>query len=309
MLRRIIFAATGVFCCVFGTSAKELSLRCTPEHRPESGDDVHTARIDVEFDDGRFSIVHVEDNGERVDRSSQYNIHVKKDGNAPAWEGLNKRRRYLTMIGKVVRSPDNSYEYIEQLFDARDGGAKVYESRAKCQAEADAPKAAVAQAEPPQKSAAPACQSIADAHERLDCYDRQYPPARNTAPEQDPPKPPPPSEVKSGAGDLTDADLDAMRSTYEKNQARFVRDFAGRTFLASLQVEGVTRSRTVKNRFDLSLARGLSCAIDDPQIVSFITNLNKGDKVRVKGVVDDIVNGNVELTKCEVSTASGSPPQ
>jgi hypothetical protein len=308
MLRRIIFAATGAFCCISSTSAKELSLRCIPEHRPESGDGDHTARIELEYEDGRFSIVHVEENGERVDRASQYTIHVKRDGNAPAWEGLNKRRRYLTMIGKIVRSSDNSYEYVEQLFDARDGGAKVYESRAKCQTEAAAPKAAPEPVDPPQKSATPACQAIADAHARLECYDRQYPPAHNGVAEQDPPKPPAP-EGKSGAGDLTDADLDAMRSTYEKNQARFVRDFAGRTFLASLQVENVTRSRAVKNRFDLNLERGITCGIDEPQIVSFITNLNKGDKVRVRGVVEDIANGNVELTKCELSPASGSAPQ
>ncbi|GLI92726.1 hypothetical protein LMG27198_17180 [Methylocystis echinoides] len=301
MLRRFILAATGSFCCITATVAKDsMSLKCTPQAGPGEN---HTARIDVGFDGDRFSIIHVGENGERVDRADQYAIRAKRESPTPAWEGLNKRRRYLTMVGKIIRTGEHSYDYVEQLFDAREGGAKVYETRARCLAEASDPKPAPAPVEAPAKSAAPACQTIAGAHERLDCYDKLFPPARAAASEPEAVKQPAPEPDRNAAPNLTDADLDAIRSTYEKNQARFVRDFAGRTFEASLQVDRITRSRTEKNRFDLSLERGVSCGIDDPQVVSFITNLNKGDKVRVRGLVDDIANGNVELTKCALSAA------
>lgn len=305
MLRRLILAAAGIICCISGTVAKEsLTLSCIPQGAA-GADGNQIRRIEVEHRGNRFSVVHVAENGERIDRASQYSIHVKPDSNPPTWEGSNKRRQYLTMVGKVVHLADNSYEYVEQLYDAREGGAKIHETTAKCVAEGKAPEPPPSHAETQPKSPEiSACQTISDAHERLTCYDRQYPPTQKPVTEAEAAKPSPEPAGKDAAQNLTDADLETMRSTYDKNQARFVRDFAGKTFQASLQVESITRSRTVKNRFDLTLERGISCGTDDPKIVSFITNLNKGDRVRVKGIIDDIVNGNVELAKCELSAAT-----
>lgn len=305
MLLRVTLAAAGVICCISGTVAKEsLALKCVPQGA--TGADGHQIRrIEVEHHGDRFSVIHVAEDGERIDRASQYSIHAKPGSNPPEWEGSNKRRRYLTMVGKIVHLADNSYEYIEELFDAREGGAKIHETTAKCVAEGKDQKPAPSVAEtPPKAPEISGCQSIPDASERLTCYDRQYPPAQKPATEADASKQPPETAGKDAAQNLTDTDLEAMRSTYEKNQARFVRDFAGKTFQASLQIASITRSRTAKDRFDVSLERGVSCGTDDPKVVSFITNLNKGDRVRVKGIIDDIVNGNVELAKCELGAAT-----
>lgn len=304
MLLRVTLAAAGVICCISGTVAREsLALKCVPQG-PAGADGHQIRRIEVEQHGDRFSVVHVAEDGERIDRASQYSIHAKPGSNPPEWEGSNKRRRYLTMVGKIVHRADNSYEYIEELFDAREGGAKIHETVAKCVAEGREQKPAPSIVETAPKPSESACQTIPEASERLSCYDRQFPPPQKPVTEADATKQTPEPTAKDTVQTLTDADLEAMRSTYEKNQARFVRDFAGKTFQASLQVDSITRSRTAKDRFDVSLEKGVSCGTDDPKVVSFITNLNKGDRVRVKGVIDDIVNGKVELAKCELGAAS-----
>lgn len=304
MLRRFLFAATGVICCVSLAAAEEpLSLKCAPQAQSGSDEPNAVRRIDIKVGGGRFSVVHVAEDGSRVDRASQYSMRDRSTPNQPAWEGPNKRRAYLNMVGKIVPKANHSYEYVEQLFDARERGAKVYETRARCVVEGEpAPAPATAAVKTP-NDPAPGCQAIAEPKERLACYDKAYPPAQAAVVEQ-PQKADSQDAAKRGGDALSDADLDAMRSTYEKNPARFLRDYAGRKFQAPLQVEKIARSQTQKNRFEVSLERGIVCGTDDQQVISFLTNINKGDKVRASGVIEDLSNGNVELTECQLTSVN-----
>lgn len=320
MLRRFLLATATIFLCVTQTMGGErLSLSCTPV---SGGGANPVTRIDVSYDGERFSVIHTAANGERIDRASQYHLHVRSKSDPLSWEGTNRKRRHLMMVGKIVPRGE-SYQYIEQLYDAREGGEKTYETRASCllrnasptppaepaavSAEAPVQTPSGAPAPEPEKATnnrAADCQKIADSRQRLICYDTLYPPTQPPAEEAHANKAPVTAAGKPASDNLTESDLDAMRATYEKNQARFARDYVGRNFQATLQIEKITRNAAAKNRFDISLDRGIVCATEDDKVISSITNLNKGDKVRISGVIHDITSGNLELHQCQVNAGS-----
>lgn len=233
------------------------------------------------------------------------------------------------MMGRLLRAGDGGFNYVETLYDAKSHGAQTYEMRSFCSSPSQSPQKveqpqplAQTSPSPPQLSANTGCWSIADRQERLNCYDKA-----NGAPLE--PVPPSAKDVKQPSNDgtpcatldgrpcastaaatnqyLGEADLENMHETYEKNQARFVRDFVGKDFRAVLRLNKVTQNLIFKSDFHVSFGadfHGVSCGIHDQEAISFITNLDKGDKVLVVGRVSDHSFGDVDLSQCKISAAN-----
>jgi hypothetical protein len=324
MFKRACLLSLATMAITTGATADEqLSLLCSPQFSSSVDGANPITKIEVAAQGTNMTVTHIAANGARYDRSMQYLMRVLSNSILPAWQGPNIKLPHLSMLGKVTRGVDGSLGYSEQLFDANAGGAKTFEMRASCidrkpslraAAQAPQPAAPTVTAPPPRSG----CQAVSDPGERLKCYDLQFPPVQQTAKAEPKPAPiealapdtpaPPPSTANSGSDKkyLSDSDLEEMHETYEKNQARFVRDFVGRPFRATLTVNKVTQNPIFASQFHVSFGtafHGVSCGIEDQRVIAFITNLNKGDRVFVVGNVSDHSFGDVDLKNCEISSA------
>lgn len=165
------------------------------------------------------------------------------------------------------------------------------------------------------------CSAVREPAARLACFDAstaahkagdlQPPPpqpATNAAPREEnrsvaamEPQKAVPAPVKTALG--TD-DLAAMHSTYEKNQARFFRDYKSREFSATMPLHSVIEDIMQKGTFVVSFGTSwngdVSCHVSDQATIDLITNSDKGDKIIVDGTVDDHTLGTVNLTNCHL---------
>ena len=105
---------------------------------------------------------------------------------------------------------------------------------------------------------------------------------------------------------LSNSDINRMHETYEANQARFKRDYVGKTLNANLPLSRVTETLFNKNSYRISLGNrrifsDVDCVVSDKPTVDKIMNWNKGDLITVSGRVSDHVMGSIILEPCEVS--------
>jgi hypothetical protein len=114
-----------------------------------------------------------------------------------------------------------------------------------------------------------------------------------------------PSPASTPSAQLSPNDLPTMHHTYEMNQARYVRDFEGKSFLGVLTLAGVRESLFIKGQYDISFGQpleGVSCSIDDKSTINLMTDKNKGDQISVFRIVKDHVLGSVILDSCKLTS-------
>jgi hypothetical protein len=106
--------------------------------------------------------------------------------------------------------------------------------------------------------------------------------------------------------DLGMADIGKMHETYDKNQARFFRDFRGKLFSGTLLMDEVRENPIFRGRYKVDFVQNrhrfmgdVSCQVEDKPTIDYITDLDKGDRVSVTGVVFDHSFGAVELQNCK----------
>ena len=108
--------------------------------------------------------------------------------------------------------------------------------------------------------------------------------------------------------DLSSADIQRIHSTYENNQARFFRDFAGRHFSSKMPIRGISENPIFRGSFNIFFGDGgllgdVKCEFSDKNDIARITEMNKGDIVNVSGVIKDHALGVIELKECSISAS------
>jgi TPR repeat protein len=110
-----------------------------------------------------------------------------------------------------------------------------------------------------------------------------------------------PANSPLGASDVT-----KIVSTYHENEMRFKRDFFGKRFSGVMPFLKTTEQMFSKNTYTVGFGAGSSlsdvdCKVSAPDEISLITDWNKGDKIRVEGVIRDVTMGAVQLSECVLS--------
>lgn len=122
------------------------------------------------------------------------------------------------------------------------------------------------------------------------------------------PRPNEPAQSPKTNDDLSSADIQRIHSTYENNQARFFRDFAGRHFSSKMPIRGISENPIFRGSFNIFFGDGgllgdVKCEFSDKNDIARITEMNKGDIVNVRGVIKDHALGVIELKECSISAS------
>lgn len=113
------------------------------------------------------------------------------------------------------------------------------------------------------------------------------------------------TSVRKADDVLGQRDLSNMHQTYEANQARFMRDFKGKSFSARISLHNVTENPFLRGSYMVGFGENgffadVSCEVTDRRLVAMVTDLNKGDYVEVSGNIRDHVMGSVILESCRI---------
>jgi hypothetical protein len=140
------------------------------------------------------------------------------------------------------------------------------------------------------------------------------PPAPVEAPVvQAPAAPPAPVEapVTAGQGAAATETLGAdslpkIVDTYRQNEARFKRDYQGKQFESNLPFRSARESMFFADRYMVGFGTGgftsdVDCVVSDKAVMNRIVDWNKGDRVKVSGIVKDVTMGSVQLDACSLS--------
>jgi hypothetical protein len=105
---------------------------------------------------------------------------------------------------------------------------------------------------------------------------------------------------------LSNDDIAPMHETYKANQARFKRDYVGKSFKAKLPLSRITESLINKGSYRISLGNSsifsdVDCVVSDKPNVDKVMDWNTGDLITVSGRVTDHVVGSIILEPCQVS--------
>lgn len=107
------------------------------------------------------------------------------------------------------------------------------------------------------------------------------------------------------AADFGGGDIAKMHSEYEANQARFMRNYKGKSLDVQMTMAAVTENIIFKGTYDVTFGKStwgdIRCNISDPKQIDYIINKNKGDLIHVNGVIDDHLLGAVVLRNCALS--------
>lgn len=112
---------------------------------------------------------------------------------------------------------------------------------------------------------------------------------------------------QAGAQTLGVTDIDPMYETYKANEVRFIRNYVGKTFSAVLPFRDARENIILKGHFTISFGEGdtfaadIDCEVSDRTTIDSIVDWNKGDAVKVTGVVKDNTMGTTNLENCTFS--------
>jgi hypothetical protein len=148
-----------------------------------------------------------------------------------------------------------------------------------------------------------AAQGDAKAMKNLAALDANVPPGQ---PDIVTPTQTPTLAQSSSAISLSSADLPKIVSTYRENEMRFKRDFFGKQFSDVLPFRSATENMFSKGPYIVGFGTGgllsdLDCKVTSPEKISIIADWNKGDRIRVEGIVNDVNMGSVRLDPCSLS--------
>jgi len=108
----------------------------------------------------------------------------------------------------------------------------------------------------------------------------------------------------ASAADLGAKDVARAIDTYRANEIRFTRDYAGKSIeftwtfnAAKAKLFGAGYRVTIGNG---SLTGNVDCSVTEQAMLDQIVEWNKGQKVRVRGVVEDVTMGDLQLKECTI---------
>jgi putative nucleic acid binding protein len=108
------------------------------------------------------------------------------------------------------------------------------------------------------------------------------------------------------SGSFSARDIAKIISTYDDNEMRFKRDYAGQTFSDSLPFESASEPPFVKDQYIVSFGRkgGLGkvyCIIKNPSDIAEVANWHKGDMIRIQAKIYNVVMNSIALNKCDLA--------
>lgn len=111
------------------------------------------------------------------------------------------------------------------------------------------------------------------------------------------------------------ADIPKMHETYDRNEARFFRDYRGRSFSGTMTFADIKEdvfSRGTYNVFlktphSAAFLGDVECHVADENGIQFVTDLDKGQVTPVDGVVSDHEFGAIVLSDCRFPVALPPP--
>jgi hypothetical protein len=100
---------------------------------------------------------------------------------------------------------------------------------------------------------------------------------------------------------LSAANMGEIIKTYNDNQARFVTRYRGKPFSSQTIFAGATENLFMKGSFFGHFTvngKQINCTFEHSNDVNRLIELNKGDKVSLEGVIDDIMFNDLQLKSC-----------
>jgi hypothetical protein len=156
---------------------------------------------------------------------------------------------------------------------------------------------------PPLAPVAPPVAQAAPAAAPPDTTNVPPAPAAAQAPVSDP------STAGQGAAATETLGADSLPKivdTYRQNEARFKRDYQGKQFESNLPFRSARESMFFADRYMVGFGTGgftsdVDCVVSDKAVMNRIVDWNKGDRVKVSGIVKDVTMGSVQLDVCSLS--------
>jgi len=166
---------------------------------------------DLFYDGRHWSITHHLSSGDVAVRNDQYAVRDSTADGEGRWEGNLRKNPRLHMVGRF-----NGWTYVEERYEGKQIVMRAVEDCHTAVAAAPAPAASA----PAPGAEAPA-------------------PAPAPPPAYAEPAPSLPAVVAPAAPDFTDSDLQRIHAEYKANQARWSREFSGKTFAATMPIASV----------------------------------------------------------------------
>jgi hypothetical protein len=100
-------------------------------------------------------------------------------------------------------------------------------------------------------------------------------------------------------------DLASVAEASKQNEARFERDYKGRTFEDRISFAGMEKPMFGGVGYDVRLGtsgflHAAQCRISDQATIDFLTDRNLGDLLAVRGVVERTIMGVVMMENCTI---------
>ena len=112
----------------------------------------------------------------------------------------------------------------------------------------------------------------------------------------------------ANSADFGPTDIAKAISTYEQNQIRFHRDYAGKQISFSW-VFNSARKHWFGNGYIVQLGDNVTCDVNDPTTLNTVIEWNKGQNVSVIGTIDDVTFGTLELKNCNLQVITNEAAQ
>jgi hypothetical protein len=105
----------------------------------------------------------------------------------------------------------------------------------------------------------------------------------------------------ASAAELGPEDIQRAISTYKQNEARFNRDFAGKSISFSWSLDKVSKG-IIGGEYYVTLGNDtVKCDLKDPETLSKAMEWNPGQKLSVEGTVEDVWFGTLHLKGCKLA--------
>jgi TPR repeat protein len=121
--------------------------------------------------------------------------------------------------------------------------------------------------------------------------------------DENPVRPANQTALAESSSQLTAADVRHIAGTHRDNEARFKRDFYGKIFSDVLAFKSANEVMFLKGKFIVSFnaaqSDNLDCRVMSEADIAEIANWNKGDKIKVEGIVSGVVMDSVILNECK----------
>jgi len=106
------------------------------------------------------------------------------------------------------------------------------------------------------------------------------------------------------AADLGAKDIAGAIDTYRANEIRFTRDYAGKSIEFTWTFSRA-KAKLFGSGYRVTIGTGgltgnVDCSVTEQKLLDQIVEWNKGQKVRVRGVVEDVTMGDLQLKECTI---------